>query len=101
MCVNHLFNLSLIFSFNLVQHILVGAVVLAPVHRSSFLELLQSHLKFLLGFNQITFVIVLLGLKELDFTFPESLISVVSALHVHQFPFSILEFRLKLHQVLS
>ena len=85
-----LFNLGLVLIFHCLYDCIGVAVSLFLIVITTLLELLQSQLKLALGLYQITLVVVFLGLKEHDFAFPKSLVTIVVALEILQLALGLL-----------
>ena len=77
MCVHHFLDLRLVFGLDCPEHRVLRRFELSLVERAAFLQLFQGHLKFALRLDQISFVVVFLILKELYFTLPQGLVSVI------------------------
>ena len=80
MGLKHLLNLCLVLALKHLDDGLLVVLSLLFVLVSSFLELFNRHLEFLLRFDQVSLVIVFLSLEEHDLSFPERLVSIIVAL---------------------
>jgi len=67
---NHFLDLSLVFGFKYFKDGLLVSFLAFFILTATLLELLESKFELTLGFDQVTLVVIFLGLQELNLTLP-------------------------------
>jgi hypothetical protein len=98
-CLHHLLDLVLVFGLNYFDQCLLVNLKFILVKVSSLLQLFQCDFKFLLAFNEVSFICFFLSLEELAFAFPEGFVSIIGALHIREVSLHVLDLRFELYDI--
>jgi len=99
--VMHLFDLVLELGFEGLSHVGLAALKFVLGREPSLLELLQGLLEAALGVIEVSLVLVLLLLEELELSLPEGLVLLMLRVSLHQLSIELLDLLLELQNSLS